>query len=62
MLPEGRFAVILGTIAIIFVFSLVGTFSFYIYNKEDSKFSEGYNIFKASGSGNQFKGLNKSVR
>lgn len=62
MLPEGKFAVVLASIATVFVFSLIGLFSTYVFVKEESEFAGSFNIFKAAGTGNQFKGLNNAVR
>lgn len=61
MLPEGKFAVMLAAIAIAFTFSLVGLFSTYMFMKKGSEFIGDFNIFTASGTGKQFKGLNKAV-
>jgi hypothetical protein len=60
MFPESKFAMILASIATIFVICLITLFSTYVLLKQDNK-SAGFNIFKATGSGNQFKGLNNAV-
>jgi len=61
MMPEGKFATILASIAAVFVFSLVSLFATYtLYSKKD--FLEGFNIFEATGSGKSLKGLNQAVR
>ena len=61
MMPEGRFATILASIAAVFVFALVSLFATYTLHSE-KEFLEGFNIFEASGSGKSFKGLNQAVR